>query len=57
MITGDSALTAASIAYQVGLIESLDETPEVIMHRFNLKTIDEAEVMSNVKKNYFLYIN
>lgn len=54
MITGDSALTAASVAFQVGLIENLDETPEVIMHRFNLKSIEEAEIMSNVSKS-FLY--
>lgn len=49
MITGDSGLTAASVAFQVGLIDSLDETPEVIMHRFNLKTIEEAEKMSKVR--------
>jgi magnesium-transporting ATPase (P-type) len=48
MITGDSALTAASIAYQIGLIDNLDDTPEVIKHRFNLKTIEEAEKMSKV---------
>lgn len=48
MITGDSALTAASISYQIGLIESLDETPEVIKHRFNLSSIEEAEKMSKV---------
>jgi len=53
MITGDSALTAASIAYQIGLIDSLDDTPEVIKHRFNLKTIEEAEKMSKVNISFY----
>lgn len=49
MITGDQTLTAASIAYQIGIIESLDDSPEVIMERDNLKTIEEAEKKSNVR--------
>lgn len=49
MITGDQTLTAASIAYQIGIIESLDDSPEVIMERENLSSIEEAEKKSNVR--------
>ena len=38
MVTGDQTLTAASIAYQIGIIEDLDDTPEVIMAREGLKS-------------------
>lgn len=43
MVTGDQTLTAASIAYQIGIIEDLNDTPEVIMANEGLKTIEEAE--------------
>ena len=48
MVTGDQSLTAASIAYQIGIIEDLDDTPEIIKERGNLKTLEEAEAKSNV---------
>lgn len=47
MVTGDQTLTAASIAYQIGIIEDLNDTPEVIMAEENLETIEEAEKKSN----------
>lgn len=47
MVTGDQTLTAASIAYQIGIIEDLDDTPEVIMVKQDLKTLEEAEQKSN----------
>ena len=47
MVTGDQTLTAASIAYQIGIIENLDDTPEIIKSRQNLKTLEEAEMKSN----------
>ena len=47
MVTGDQTLTAASIAYQIGIIEDLMDTPEVIMAKEKLKTIEEAEKKSN----------
>jgi sodium/potassium-transporting ATPase subunit alpha len=47
MVTGDQYLTAASIAHQVGIIESVDDIPELIKDRYNLKTIEEAEAKSN----------
>lgn len=49
MVTGDQTLTAASIAYQIGIIEDLDDTPEVIMEKEGLKTLEEAEAKSNVR--------
>lgn len=58
MVTGDQTLTAASIAYQIGVIENLDDTPEVLMEKEGLKTLEEAEIKSNVSlkilKNKFL---
>jgi P-type E1-E2 ATPase len=48
MVTGDQELTAASIAYQIGIIENLDDTPKLIMEREKLATIEEAERKSNV---------
>jgi sodium/potassium-transporting ATPase subunit alpha len=48
MVTGDQTLTAASIAYQVGIIENLDDAPEIIKDRQKLATIEEAEKRSNV---------
>ena len=48
MVTGDQTLTAASIAYQIGIIENLDDTPEIIKDKLGLDTIDEAEKRSNV---------
>ena len=53
MITGDQTLTAASIAYQIGIIENLDDTPEVIMEKENLKSLEEAEKKSQVRKINF----
>ena len=47
MVTGDQTLTAASIAYQIGIIEDLDDTPEVIMAKEGLTSIEEAEKKSN----------
>lgn len=47
MVTGDQTLTAASIAYQIGIIEDLNDTPEVIMANENLSTLEEAEKKSN----------
>lgn len=47
MVTGDQTLTAASIAYQIGIIEDLNDTPEVIMANEGLKTLEEAEKKSN----------
>ena len=47
MVTGDQALTAASIAHQIGIIADLDDTPELIQRRENLDTIEEAEAKSN----------
>ncbi len=49
MVTGDQALTAASIAYQIGIIKNLDETPEIIMEKEGLKSLEEAEKRSNVR--------
>ena len=57
MITGDQTLTAASIAYQIGIIENLDDTPEVIMEKENLKSLEEAEKKSQVRKIKFLVNN
>jgi magnesium-transporting ATPase (P-type) len=54
MVTGDQYLTAASIAYQIGIIEDLDDTPEIIMEKEKLQTIEEAEVKSNVIIFYLL---
>jgi magnesium-transporting ATPase (P-type) len=48
MVTGDQELTAASIAYQIGIIENLDDTPKLIKEREGLATIEEAERKSNV---------
>jgi sodium/potassium-transporting ATPase subunit alpha len=47
MVTGDQTLTAASIAYQIGIIKNLDDAPEIIKDREGLKTIEEAEKKSN----------
>ena len=47
MVTGDQALTAASIAHQIGIIEDIDDTPELIQRREGLATIEEAEMKSN----------
>ncbi len=46
MVTGDQYLTAASIAYQIGIIEDLDDAPEIIQKRENLASIEEAEKKS-----------
>jgi sodium/potassium-transporting ATPase subunit alpha len=50
MVTGDQTLTAASIAYQIGIIEDLDDTPEVIQAKEGLATLEDAEKKSNVRK-------
>lgn len=47
MITGDQTLTAASIAYQIGIIEDLNDTPEVIMVNEGISSLEEAEKKSN----------
>jgi sodium/potassium-transporting ATPase subunit alpha len=47
MVTGDQYLTAASIAHQVGIIEHVDDIPEIIKDRYKLATIEEAEAKSN----------
>lgn len=48
MVTGDQTLTAASIAYQIGIIEDLEDAPEVIQSKEDLATLEEAEMKSNV---------
>lgn len=50
MVTGDQTLTAASIAYQIGIIENLDDTPEVLMIKNNLPSLEEAE--KKIEYNY-----
>lgn len=50
MVTGDQTLTAASIAYQIGIINDLDDTPEVIMAKEGLSNIEDAEKKSNVSR-------
>lgn len=55
MVTGDQTLTAASIAFQIGIIQSLDETPEVIMYNQGITDIEEAEKRSNVIILFILY--
>jgi len=47
MVTGDQSLTAASIANQIGIIEDIDDTPELIQRREGLPTLEEAEKKSN----------
>ena len=47
MVTGDQSLTAASIAHQIGIISDLDDTPELIMRREKLNSLEEAEAKSN----------
>lgn len=47
MVTGDQALTAASIAHQIGILSDLDDTPELIMRREKLSSLEEAEKKSN----------
>jgi sodium/potassium-transporting ATPase subunit alpha len=47
MVTGDQYLTAASIAHQVGIIEQVDDIPEIIKDRYKLATLEEAEAKSN----------
>ena len=47
MVTGDQPLTAASIAYQIGIIKDLDDTPEIIKEKEGLATLEEAEKKSN----------
>jgi len=49
MVTGDQTLTAASIAEQIGIIDDLNNTPELIKSRFQNMTLEEAEKISNVK--------
>ena len=48
MVTGDQPLTAASIAQQIGIIEDINDTPKIIQSKKKLKTIEEAESISNV---------
>lgn len=48
MVTGDQTLTAASIAEQIGIIDDLNNTPELIKHKFKDMTLEEAEKVSNV---------
>jgi magnesium-transporting ATPase (P-type) len=54
MMTGDSSLTAVSVGLKIGLIESLDETPEILMSQYNVKSIEEAEKMSNVSTIFII---
>ena len=49
MVTGDQTLTAASIAEQIGIIDDLNNTPELIKYRNKDMTLEEAERVSNVK--------
>jgi magnesium-transporting ATPase (P-type) len=48
MVTGDQTLTAASIAEQIGIIDDLNNTPELIKYKFKDMTLEEAEKVSNV---------
>lgn len=54
MVTGDQSLTAASIAYQIGIIEDLNDTPEIIFEREKLNSLEDAEAKSNVRKIFNL---
>ena len=58
MVTGDQTLTAASIAYQIGIIKDLDDAPEIIKDREKLSSLEDAERRSNVflikLDNYYL---
>lgn len=56
MVTGDQTLTAASIAYQIGIIEDLDDTPEVIQAKEGLATLEDAEKKSNVSILFIISI-
>jgi len=51
MVTGDQTLTAASIAEQIGIINNLNNTPEIIIHKFKDMSLEEAEKISNVIKS------
>jgi len=55
MVTGDQALTAASIAHQIGIIEDINDTPKIIQNKKKLKTLEEAEQISNVIIYLILY--
>ena len=39
-------MTAASIAYQIGIIENIDDSPEIIKDIKQLKSIEKAENFS-----------
>jgi len=56
MVTGDQTLTAASIAEQIGIIDDLNNSPELIMHKFKDMTLEEAEKISNVHYFYSILI-
>ena len=43
MVTGDQKLTTASTAYQIGIIENLNDTAEIIKEEKKLETIEEAK--------------
>lgn len=55
MVTGDQTLTAASIAEQIGIIDDLNNTPELIKYRNRDMTLDEAEKVSNVRNAIYNY--
>lgn len=46
MVTGDQAITAASIAHQTGIIEDMNDTPAIIKYNEKLATLEEAEAKS-----------
>lgn len=52
MITGDQALTAASIAHQVGIISNMNDIPLIMKEKEGI-TLEQAESISNV----YIYIN
>jgi magnesium-transporting ATPase (P-type) len=57
MVTGDQPLTAASIAHQIGIIEDINDTPKIIQTKKKLKTLEEAEQISNVSIFINLLVN
>lgn len=46
MVTGDQSITAASIAFQTGIIEDMNDTPAIIKWNQKLATLEEAEAKS-----------
>ena len=47
MVTGDQTLTAASIAEQIGIIDDLNNTQELIRHKLKDMTLEDTEKVYN----------